>query len=56
MSTNVMTVNRRTAAALEAKRRQRRRAELIDTVKEAVATIGIGAGFIACSVLLICAV
>ena len=54
MSTYTMTVNRRNAAALEARRRQRRRAELIDTLAEAAATIGIGVSFIACSVLLIC--
>ena len=37
------------------RRRRKRRREMLDTLTEAAATIGIGAGFIACSVLLLCA-
>ncbi len=54
MSTQTLTMNRRQEAAA-ARRRQRRRAELLDTLTEAAATIGIGASFIACSILLLCA-
>ena len=55
MTAQTMTAHGRTPEAMAARRRRRRRAELLDTVKEAAATIGIGVSFIACSILLICA-
>lgn len=53
MSAQTMTMYERQRAA--ERRRQRRRAELLNTLTEAAATIGIGASFIVCSVLLLCA-
>ena len=44
------------SAAAQRRRQRRRRYELINAVLEAIVTLGIGAGFIVCSILFLCVI